>query len=58
MHAATVTAAPLHVVQGTGRLVRDSADSVVAMTVVTADESGGAGVREYSAQDPDWDAVR
>ena len=58
MHAATGTAALLHVVQGTGRLVRDSADSVAAMTVVTADESGAARVREYSAQDPDWDAVR
>ncbi len=46
------------VAQGTGRLVRDSADSVVAMTVVTADASGAARVREYTAKDPDWDAVR
>ena len=58
LHAATATAVPLHVAQGTSRFVRDSVDSVVGMTVVTADESGSARVRKYTAQDPDWDAVR
>ena len=44
--------------RATSRFVRDSVDSVVGMTVVTADESGSARVRKYTAQDPDWDAVR